>query len=46
VAQQMYTDEVSHADMAVELGAAELPLPIKVAMRGMSQVMTKTVYWV
>lgn len=46
VAQQMFTDEVGHADMAVELGAAELPLPVKVAMRGMSQVMTKTVYWV
>jgi len=46
VAQQMFTDEVGHADMAVELGAAELPLPVKVAMRRMSQVMTKTVYWV
>jgi ubiquinone biosynthesis monooxygenase Coq7 len=46
VAQQMYVDEVGHADMAVELGAAELPLPVKLAMRGMSQVMTRTVYWV
>ncbi|GAB4116171.1 MAG: 2-polyprenyl-3-methyl-6-methoxy-1,4-benzoquinone monooxygenase [Sideroxydans sp.] len=46
VAQQMYTDEVGHADMAVDLGAAELPLPLKLAMRGMSKVMTKTVYWV
>ena len=46
VAQQMYTDEVGHADMAVALGAAELPLPVKLAMRGMSKVMTKTVYWV
>lgn len=46
VVQQMYVDEVSHADMAVELGAAELPLPVKLAMRGMSVVMTKTVYWV
>jgi len=46
VAQQMYTDEVSHSDMAVELGAAELPLPVKLAMRGMSKVMTNTVYWV
>jgi ubiquinone biosynthesis monooxygenase Coq7 len=42
----MYVDEVGHADMAVELGAAELPLPVKLAMRGMSKVMTKTVYWV
>jgi ubiquinone biosynthesis monooxygenase Coq7 len=46
VVQQMYVDEVSHADMAVELGGAELPLPVKLAMRGMSVVMTRTVYWV
>ena len=46
VVQQMYTDEVGHADMAIKLGAAELPLPVKLAMRGLSTVMTKTVYWV
>ncbi len=46
VAQQMYADETGHAGMAVALGAAELPLPVKLAMRGMSQVMTRTVYWV
>lgn len=46
VVQQMYVDEVSHSDMAIELGAAELPLPVKLAMRGMSVVMTRTVYWV
>lgn len=46
VVQQMYEDEVSHADMAIELGGEELPLPVKLAMRGMSVVMTKTVYWV
>lgn len=46
VVQQMYADEVGHADMAVQLGAAELPLPVKLAMRGMSRVMTRTVYWV
>lgn len=46
VVQQMYTDEVSHADMAIELGGTELPLPVKLAMRGMSVVMTRTVYWV
>lgn len=46
VVQQMYVDEVSHADMAIELGGEELPLPVKLAMRGMSVVMTKTVYWV
>lgn len=46
VVQQMYVDEVGHTVMALELGAAELPLPVKLAMRGMSMVMTKTVYWV
>ncbi len=46
VVAQMYIDEVSHADMAVELGGEELPLPIKLAMRAMSKVMTQTVYWV
>ena len=46
VVQQMYVDEVGHADMAIRLGAEELPLPVKLAMRGMSKVMTKTVYWV
>lgn len=46
VVKQMYVDEVSHADMAIELGGAELPLPVKLAMRGMSKVMTNTVYWV
>ena len=46
VVKQMYVDEVSHADMAIELGGEELPLPVKLAMRGMSKVMTRTVYWV
>jgi len=46
VVKQMYVDEVSHSDMAIDLGGAELPLPVKLAMRGMSVVMTRTVYWV
>lgn len=46
VVRQMYSDEVSHAQMAIELGGEELPLPVKLAMRGMSKVMTNTVYWV
>lgn len=46
VVRQMYADEVGHANMAVELGAAELPLPVKLMMRAMSKVMTRTVYWV
>lgn len=46
VVRQMYTDEVSHAEMAIALGGEELPLVVKLAMRGMSKVMTGTVYWV
>jgi len=46
IVQQMYVDEVGHSDMAVKLGAAELPLPVKLAMRGMSVAMTRSVYWV
>ncbi len=40
---QMKIDEAHHADVAVEAGAAKLPLPIrKVLMPIMSKVMTKT----
>jgi ubiquinone biosynthesis monooxygenase Coq7 len=43
VLQQMKIDEMHHADIAVEAGAAELPMPIrKVLMPLMSKVMTKT----
>ena len=43
VLQQMKVDEAHHADIAVEAGAAKLPLPIrKVLMPLMSKVMTKT----
>ena len=46
VVQQMYVDETQHAEMAVELGAAELPLPVKLAMQLSGKVMTRTAYWV
>lgn len=46
IVEQMYIDEVGHSDMAVELGGAELPLPVKLAMRATGQIMTRTVYWV
>lgn len=43
---QMKEDERAHADMAVRHGAAELPLPVKQAMRVAAKVMTRTAYWV
>lgn len=43
ILQQMKLDEAHHADVAVEAGAAKLPLPIrKVLMPLMSKVMTTT----
>jgi 3-demethoxyubiquinol 3-hydroxylase len=46
VVLQMYVDETRHSEMAKELGGAELPLPVKLAMKATSKIMTKTVYWV
>lgn len=44
IVSQMHVDETQHAEMAVTLGAAELPLPAKAAMRAMSKVMTTLSY--
>jgi ubiquinone biosynthesis monooxygenase Coq7 len=46
VVQQMYLDETQHAEMATAMGAAELPLPVKMAMQLSGKVMTHTAYWV
>ena len=44
IVEQMKIDEKSHADMAVELGARDMPAPLKVAMRLAAGVMTRTAY--
>ncbi|MBI1175440.1 MAG: 2-polyprenyl-3-methyl-6-methoxy-1,4-benzoquinone monooxygenase [Sideroxydans sp.] len=46
VVQQMYVDETLHSEMAKQLGGAELPFPVKLAMRASSRVLTHTAYWV
>jgi len=46
VVQQMYLDEVQHSDMAIKLGAFELPSPVKLAMQLSGKIMTRTAYWV
>lgn len=46
VVQQMYIDEVQHSEMAIKLGAAALPSPVKLAMKLSGKVMTRTAYWV
>lgn len=44
IVEQMKADEIKHANTAVVHGGAELPEPIKLAMRTMSKVMTTVVY--
>ena len=46
VLNQMREDEMHHAELAVEAGAADLPAGVKDIMRLMSKVMTSTVYYV
>lgn len=46
IVTQMYADETSHADMAVELGGIPLPQPVQWAMQLNGKLMTNTVYWV
>ncbi|HEY6280443.1 MAG TPA: 2-polyprenyl-3-methyl-6-methoxy-1,4-benzoquinone monooxygenase [Burkholderiales bacterium] len=45
ILEQMKSDEASHATTAISQGAAELPSPVKLAMRLASKVMTKTAFW-
>jgi 3-demethoxyubiquinol 3-hydroxylase len=44
VVEAMRADEARHRNMAVELGAAELPQPVRLAMRLASKVMTTVAY--
>lgn len=44
ILEQMKIDEAEHANTAVRLGGAELPKPVKLAMKQMSKVMTSTTY--
>lgn len=44
IVAQMYTDEIGHADMAVELGGAQLPKPVQMLMKLNGKVMTGAAY--
>jgi len=44
IVSQMKTDEAEHAKMAERLGARELPVPVKSAMRLAAKVMTTVAY--
>jgi ubiquinone biosynthesis monooxygenase Coq7 len=46
ILQQMHEDEARHADMAQAAGGAPFPAPIKLLMKTVSKVMTKTAYWI
>jgi ubiquinone biosynthesis monooxygenase Coq7 len=44
VVEGMRADEARHRDSAIEMGAAELPQPVRLAMRFASKVMTTVAY--
>ena len=45
IVEQMRVDEIEHGAAAQSLGAAELPVPVRMAMRAMAKVMTTTAYY-
>ena len=44
IVDQMRLDEIEHARMAVDEGAADLPNPVKIAMRWSAKLMTNASY--
>jgi ubiquinone biosynthesis monooxygenase Coq7 len=46
ILEQMLVDEKRHGENAMEAGGADLPGPVKDVMTAVSQVMTKSSYWV
>lgn len=46
IVAQMRDDERRHGESGRALGAADLPYPVKLAMRAASKVMTRTAFWV
>ena len=46
IVAQMKADEAAHADHAQAAGAAELPPPVKMAMRAAAKVMTTTAHYI
>lgn len=46
ILEKMKEDEARHATQALKAGGAKLPLPIRLAMKATSKLMTRTTYWV
>jgi ubiquinone biosynthesis monooxygenase Coq7 len=44
IVDQMRLDEIQHAETAIQYGAAELPVPVKIAMKMAAMVMTGAAY--
>ncbi|MBR7745678.1 2-polyprenyl-3-methyl-6-methoxy-1,4-benzoquinone monooxygenase [Undibacterium baiyunense] len=44
IVEQMRVDEIAHGAAAGDLGAVDLPAPVKVVMQAMAKVMTTTAY--
>jgi len=45
ILEKMTQDEIAHGAKAASLGGSELPLPLRLAMRLASRVMTRSSYW-
>lgn len=45
IIEQMKEDEIHHATVALEAGGADLPAPVRLAMKLTSKVMTKSVFY-
>lgn len=45
VVEQMRVDEIEHGQAAQDLGARELPAPVKLAMKAAAKCMTSTAYY-
>jgi ubiquinone biosynthesis monooxygenase Coq7 len=46
IVEQMRDDEIAHGASARQLGAKELPLPVRAVMKAMAKIMTSTAYYV
>jgi ubiquinone biosynthesis monooxygenase Coq7 len=46
IVDQMRIDEIQHGAAARALGAADMPLPARMAMQAMAKVMTTTAYYI
>ena len=46
IVEQMRVDEIAHGKAAEDMGAEKTPLPIQLAMKAMSKVMTSTTYYI